>query len=293
MLKQLTTIAIAVFSTTTYANLPKDRDALGDYANRLNNSTSGHQQTQISMPVHLVSITQDRPAARSGFSTRYLGIQQIKPKEEQHQVTDQASITHANIIQQRQNLNPTQYSAPVIRPVSNTQSQYVQPTVRSVSYTQPQYDHNYDQIIPGRVATLSCVIHAARSEQVPLYVLLGIHSKEYGQNGQTAKNKNSSLDMGQFQINTIHFKKGGMFENYNQNHVRNDGCLNARLAAKILKNRLLTKPSTDFWTRAAAYHSWTPQYNNIYKHGTKKHPGLIAFSNQWKNWLEYKGINPN
>ena len=140
---------------------------------------------------------------------------------------------------------------------------------------------------------MSCVIHAARSEGVPLYVLLGIHSKERGTNGQTAQNKNRSLDMGQFQINSMHFKRGGMFENYNSHYVRTDGCLNARLAAKILRNRLTTKPSTDFWVRAAAYHSWTPSFNAIYRNGTTKQPGLVAYALEWKKWLERKGINPN
>lgn len=142
----------------------------------------------------------------------------------------------------------------------------------------------------GRKATLSCVIQAARSEGVPLYVLLGIQSKERGQNGEM----NASNDMGHFQVNTQHFKANGMFSNVNIDLARTDGCLNALLAAKVLKTRLNAKNvSSDFWVRAAAYHSWTPQFNAAYRNGTSKVKGLIAYSMQWKTWLERNGINPN
>lgn len=142
----------------------------------------------------------------------------------------------------------------------------------------------------GRKATLSCVIQAARSEGVPLYVLLGIQSKERGQNGEM----NASNDMGHFQVNTQHFKANGMFSNVNMDLARTDGCLNALLAAKVLKTRLnATNVSSDFWVRAAAYHSWTPQFNAAYRNGTSKVKGLVAYSMQWKTWLERNGINPN
>ncbi|WP_436899559.1 transglycosylase SLT domain-containing protein [Acinetobacter gyllenbergii] len=141
----------------------------------------------------------------------------------------------------------------------------------------------------GRKATLNCVIQAARNEGVPLFVLLGIQSKERGENGQI----NASNDLGHFQINTQHFKSGGMFSNIDMNLARNDGCLNATLAAKVLRSRLQSNMSIDFWTKAAAYHSWTPHLNAVYRNGTSKNKGLIEYSMQWKKWLELNGINPN
>lgn len=43
-----------------------------------------------------------------------------------------------------------------------------------------QTQSNQYQAQAGRKATLNCVIQAARSEGVPLFVLLGIQSKERG-----------------------------------------------------------------------------------------------------------------
>lgn len=279
MYKVLFAASVCFASSLVYSKLPQDSQALANYANQLNAPNPTYRPFQVITNHQTVNTSGSTRS--SGFTTRYLGVSYSKNKS--HENETQVLNQNQKEAFQNQSVRPAQTQQnvrPVIRPASHT-------------YSQTQYANNYDQIVLGRIATINCVAHAARAEGVPLYVLLGIHSKERGTNGQTAKNKNASIDMGHFQINTIHFKRGGMFENYDKNHANNDGCLNARLAAKILRNRLNTNTSKDFWTRAAAYHSWTPHYNNIYKNGTHKQPGLISYSNQWKSWLQKQGVNPN
>lgn len=283
LFRTLKIVTLCSISSYCLADLPKDRHNLANYANNLNTppSNTGYRPFQVTYNQQ----ASNNPVRTSGFSTQYLGVRYSgKNSVIQNEATQSAPIK----VQ-------AQPQIAYVAPPQAVQQNLPRPTIRPASYvySQNQYAGNYDQVIPGRVATVSCVTYAARAEGVPLYVLLGIHSKERGNNGQTARNKNSSLDMGQFQINTIHFKKGGMFESYNKHHVNNDGCLNARLAAKLLRDRLSTNTSKDFWTRAAAYHSWTPYYNNIYKNGNGKQPGLISYSNQWKSWLQKQGLNPN
>lgn len=290
MLFKPTLIVTLLVSSVAYAQLPQNSEALGAFANQVNTNVPNSSYR----PFQVMTNSQPDPAQfkQKGFTSRYLGVKYTRQNTEEKVSTSERTTVDQNGSQTNgHQLPPSQITARQVQT-------HVRQNIHPVSYTFPTSQYNqprtsYDQTIPGRVATLSCVTHAARSEGVPLYVLLGIHSKERGTNGQTAKNKNLSLDMGQFQINTIHFKRGGMFENYNSQHVRTDGCLNARLAAKILHNRLMTNTTRDFWTRAAAYHSWTPSFNAIYRNGTAKQPGLVAYSLQWKNWLEKQGVNPN
>lgn len=136
-----------------------------------------------------------------------------------------------------------------------------------------------------RPADVECVIEAAKKQFVPANVLLAIHSKEYGKNGQiSAKNSNGSVDLGHFQINTIHWKKGGSFAltSIKQEDVTWRGCYNAELAAYLLRQVLYAKNNQDFWTRAANYHSHTPKFNTIYK------KDLIPLSIKWGKYLEQR-----
>jgi Transglycosylase SLT domain. len=188
---------------------------------------------------------------------------------------------------------PVEKQLEIIRPTQTANTNWVQEFAIQGTGNTPDTAHYTNNLssnvgvnyIRGREANLTCVIAAARSESVPLYVLLGIQSKERGRNGEV----NATNDMGHFQVNKQHFKtNGGMFNPQDMERARTDGCYNARLAAKILRDRLSTKVSTyDFWTRAAAYHSWTPSVNARYR------PDLIRYSMQWKQWLTQNGINPN
>ena len=140
-----------------------------------------------------------------------------------------------------------------------------------------------------RPADIDCVIEAAAKQGIPSNVLLAIASIESGRNGQFVKNTNGSLDIGHFQINTIHWRntkhRKGMFANYPKitpEEVAWRGCYNAELAAWMIRKKIDESNGQDFWTRVANYHSYTNGFNTIYKNK------LIPLSIQWGDWLRNK-----
>lgn len=138
-----------------------------------------------------------------------------------------------------------------------------------------------------RPADINCVVVAAEKQKVPANVLLALSSIESGKNGQSVKNSNGSLDLGHFQINTIHWKANGTFANFpsiTQTDAAWRGCYNAELAAYLLRQVLSADNNQDFWTRAANYHSHTPKYNEIYK---KK---LIPLAVKWGEYLQKENM---
>lgn len=157
--------------------------------------------------------------------------------------------------------------------------------VRPTTSTAPTIGN--DQFYAKGPATIQCVIQAANKHHVPVHVLLGVASMENGNNGQTMRNRDASHDMGHFQLNTIHFRRGGAFSHINLEDARWRGCYNAELAAWHLNRQLTnpTKQNVNFWVRAAGYHSWTPSKASIYIRGNGKSKGLIAYSQDWLNWL--------
>jgi len=134
-----------------------------------------------------------------------------------------------------------------------------------------------------RPATVECVIEAAKKQGVPANVLLAIASVEGGKNGQIVENKNGSYDLGHLQINSIHFLPNGRFGNLpiTREDVTWRGCYNAELAAWMLRQHLDEPGSQqDFWTRAANYHSRTPEHNARYRQK------LVSLSVAWGDWLK-------
>lgn len=261
---------ISFFSNSVFSKVPQlSSDQLGQYANQLNNSPKPVSAHNINPTISNVSFSQKVDVSRPAYrSTSYTGNSTSEQAIESQRVKREENNWVVDLVNSKK---PQQVN------YANFQQQPL------------QTQSNQYQAQAGRKATLNCVIQAARSEGVPLFVLLGIQSKERGENGQI----NASNDLGHFQINTQHFRAGGMFSNIDMNLARHDGCLNATLAARVLRSRLQSNGSADFWTKAAAYHSWTPQLNAIYRNGTLKNKGLIEYSMQWKKWLELNGINPN
>lgn len=319
-MKHIRKIGLLVFCCTHTIHsfaLPKDSAGLAAYANQLN--TGSHIQNQNinqnQSNIHIQSYELVNQPRYGGFKTiHYSGKNYPKQPTKIKELSSNQPVTN-DLASKELSSNQSVTSDSVSKELSSNQSvtndlaskglssnQSVtnssskvglgtfyatsfsnsrQPQPQSQFYNQA----NYLGYVPGRVATLNCVISAAHQEGVPLHVFLGIHSMERGRNGQTVQNKNKSLDMGQFQVNTIHFKKGGMFQHIDRNHATNDGCFNASLAAKLLRDRLNSKRiSNDFWFRAAGYHSWTPALNYKYQ------KGLIKYANQWQNWLSLQGI---
>lgn len=128
--------------------------------------------------------------------------------------------------------------------------------------------------------TLACVATIAASQGLPLDLMLGIQSVERGVTGGTAWNKNSSYDIGAFQVNSIHLPRiarlGG-----SEADLLHRGCYNARIAALLLSEALnnRNKSRLDYYSRASGYHSWTPSYNSIYRQK------LVKYTGQWQAWL--------
>lgn len=147
--------------------------------------------------------------------------------------------------------------------------------------------HAYQVFAERKPATIDCVIEAAKRQGVAPNTLLAIASIERGKNGQTVRNQNGSLDMGHFQINTIHWQPGGKFHGIpeiTKDVVTHAGCYNAELAAWLLR-RALDAPNPggrDYWSRAADYHSATPVYNQVYR------AKLITLATRWGDWLKYR-----
>lgn len=132
-------------------------------------------------------------------------------------------------------------------------------------------------------ATLDCVLEAAHRQSVPANVLLAVASIEGGKNNQYVRNTNGSYDMGHFQINTIHWKKGGAFYQHptiRPEIVASNGCYNAELAAWLIGRAIRQSNKQEFWAKVADYHSKTPEFNRIYR---KK---LIPLAKRWGDWLQ-------
>lgn len=143
-----------------------------------------------------------------------------------------------------------------------------------------------DDAFYGRhAASIECVIEAANKQDVPANILLAIASMEAGKNGQLVMNKNGSIDISHFQINTSNWDRGGAFARYpsiTKEAVQWRGCYNAELAAWLLHKHLTEDADTNYWTRAANYHSHTPLYNSVYA------GKLIPLSIRWGRWLQQR-----
>lgn len=134
-------------------------------------------------------------------------------------------------------------------------------------------------------ASITCVIEAANKHDVPANVLLAIASIEAGKNGQMVTNKNGSIDISHFQINTSNWAHGGVFEHYpaiTKEAVQWRGCYNAELAAWLVHKHMTEDSSPDFWTRVADYHSKTPKFNAEYR------SALIPLAIRWGKWLQQR-----
>ncbi len=150
---------------------------------------------------------------------------------------------------------------------------------------QPPTGKANDDFYGRHPATIECVIEAANKQDVPANILLALASIESGKNGQLVTNKNGSIDISHFQINSSNWNRGGAFARYpaiTKDAVQWRGCYNAELAAWLLRTRLSEDTGKDFWTRAANYHSKTPKYNAKYR------AKLIPLSIRWGKWLQQR-----
>lgn len=122
-----------------------------------------------------------------------------------------------------------------------------------------------------------CSITAAVKYEVPANIVLAVAEQEAGKPGQWVENTNGTQDVGPMQFNTAYLaelRKYGI----TAKDVAQGGCYSYDLAAWRLRGHLRNDQG-DIWTRAANYHSRTPQYNAVYR------ASLIKRAGKWENWL--------
>lgn len=113
----------------------------------------------------------------------------------------------------------------------------------------------------------SCIVAAANLYNFSPTILYGIYTAEQGKVGYERQNDNGSYDLGVMQINTVWVpelsKHWNLSEKETRVVLRDDGCLNIKTAAWILKQQLNKEP--DLIKAIGNYHSKTPRHNKRYR----------------------------
>ncbi len=116
-------------------------------------------------------------------------------------------------------------------------------------------------------ALAACMLLAAQTYQVPPAVLIGIMHVEGGRVGQeVGPNTNGTYDLGPMQINSLWVPQLAsawkIKETQAYDAIRDDGCVNVRVAAWILRKKIKTAGS--LYKGIAYYHSATPEVGSRY-----------------------------
>lgn len=121
-----------------------------------------------------------------------------------------------------------------------------------------------------RPLTTQCIERASAQFGIHTDVLFAILLVEGGTVGKDSKaNNNGTYDIGPFQINSMHRKELASI-GVDEQRLRNDGCVNAMVAARHLKRTITpemlegVRTQEDYLSVLANYHSATPKYNKIY-----------------------------
>ncbi|MGP5477581.1 transglycosylase SLT domain-containing protein [Pseudomonas helleri] len=123
-----------------------------------------------------------------------------------------------------------------------------------------------------------CSITASIKFEIPANLILAVAEKEGGKPGQRVKNTNGTHDVGAMQFNTVYIRDLERQYGITAYDVAQAGCYSYDLAAWRLRGHI-RNDSGDLWTRAANYHSRTPQYNALYRADLKKR------AEKWGIWL--------
>lgn len=123
-----------------------------------------------------------------------------------------------------------------------------------------------------------CSVTAAIKYEVPANLVLAVAEKEGGKPGQRVRNSNGTDDVGAMQFNTAYLRELDRQYGITADDVAQAGCYSYDLAAWRLRGHI-RNDSGDLWTRAANYHSRTPQYNAPYR------ADLMKRAAKWGNWL--------
>jgi hypothetical protein len=111
-------------------------------------------------------------------------------------------------------------------------------------------------------ALAACLLMAAQTYQVPPAVMIGIMHVEGGRVGQeVGPNFNGTYDLGPMQVNSRWIPE--LARTWSVDHrtarkaVRDDGCVNVRVAAWILRRKII-EAGGSLYGGIAHYHSATP-----------------------------------
>jgi hypothetical protein len=124
-----------------------------------------------------------------------------------------------------------------------------------------------------------CSLAASVRYQVPANIILAVAEKEGGKPGQWVRNTNGTHDVGVMQFNTAYLHTLEKQYGITAADVAAMGCYPYELAAWRLRSHIRDDKG-DIWTRAANYHSRTPQYNAAYR------ADLIPRAKRWAAWIE-------
>lgn len=133
-----------------------------------------------------------------------------------------------------------------------------------------------------------CSVTAAIKYEVPANLVLAVAEKEGGKPGQRVRNSNGTDDVGAMQFNTAYLRDLERQYGITADDVAQAGCYSYDLAAWRLRGHI-RNDSGDLWTRAANYHSRTPQYNAPYR------ADLMKRAEKWGTWLSERFVtyDPN
>lgn len=124
-----------------------------------------------------------------------------------------------------------------------------------------------------------CSIAAAAQHDVPANLVLAVAEQEGGKPGQWVRNANGTHDVGAMQFNTAYLARELARYGITPADVAAAGCYAYELASWRLRMHIRNDRG-DLWTKAANYHSRTPQYNAIYR------AQLVQRAAKWAAWLE-------
>ncbi len=116
-------------------------------------------------------------------------------------------------------------------------------------------------------ALATCLLISAQAYSVPPAVMIGIMHVEGGRVGQqVGPNRNKTYDLGPMQVNTLWLpqlaKEWGVDRKTAYRLVRDDGCVNVRVAAWILGQKI--RQAGSLYGGIAYYHSATPRRGRSY-----------------------------
>lgn len=137
---------------------------------------------------------------------------------------------------------------------------------------------------PPMQEQIVCSIEAARKYRIPPEVMLAVVEQEDGKPGQWVRNSNGTHDVGPMQFNTAYLRELAGY-GITAEDVAAGGCYPFDLAAWRLRGHL-TEDTGDMWSRAAYYHSRTPQPHAVYR-AQIEHRG-----NRWQRWLDQHHLRP-